>query len=324
MNSSQNVYQQASSSANSMQRPLAQEQPQQDGNLSHFQNNQINADRVSRWTVEQTAAWVRTYGILNQWQEAEEYGNSFRSSEIKGYMLQHLTTDSLKSELGIYSYGHRLELIFAIKCIFEDNRTHTLEMLNSSARNYPMFSPLTLTNWDNAASPMSTSLSPQINVGTPRNHQHHRWSERPFAGGSDIWSMINSSSINSDQVSGGVGSLGGAVHLKEIVPNLSKYGRDPVEVPTYKVKSERAELSNPFYYIALCKVEFRAGWSANTKILGDLRKGAVVMIDLVKGRFGRLVEKRNREYYEIGWVPFYTHDGQPCVVRYFPEENELY
>jgi len=323
MSSLQNVYQQAEADS-SMQPPLAQEQRQQDGSMSHFQNNQINAFRANCWTVEQTAAWVRRLGFLRHWLEAEVYGNSFQSNEIKGWMLQHLTINSLKSELSISSYGHRLELMHAIKCLFEE-RGLTPDSLSNSVD--VMLSPMALTraDWDNAVSPMSTSSSPPMNVGTPRNRQQPGGSEWSFVEGSDMWGII-SSSINSVQASG-VGSLvseslGVTAHHKEIVATSKKCGRDPVEVLTHKVKSERGKPSSPLFYKALCELEVRTGRSANTNIVGHLREGAVIVINQVKSRFGRLVEKRNGEYHKVGWVPFCTREGQPCLVRYFPEENE--
>lgn len=239
-------------------------------------------------------------------------------------MLQHLTINSLKSELNIWRYGHRLEIMLAINCLFEE-RGLTPDTLSNSVRNDVMLSPMALTrdDRDNAVSPMSTSLSSPMNVGTPINRQQPGWS---VVRGSDMRSIISSSSINSLQVSG-IGSLvseslGATAHHKEIVASSNKCGRDPVEVLTHKAKSERAKASNPLFYRVLCELEIRAEVSANTNVLGHIREGTVVVINQVKGRFGRLVEQQSGEYNKVGWVPFCTREGQPCLVRYFPEENE--
>jgi len=92
--------------------------PQQMWPPPNLPNSSVSAIPVDLMTTEQTAAWIRTISQFSGWEEAEEYASSFKENEIWGHLLPKLTVNSLKSELGIMKYGHRLEIILAIKGLY--------------------------------------------------------------------------------------------------------------------------------------------------------------------------------------------------------------
>jgi len=74
--------------------------------------------KVSEMNVDNTAEWIRNLGKIKRWQEADAYAESFRNNNITGYLLDKLKIGSLKSELGITKYGHRLEIMAAINELY--------------------------------------------------------------------------------------------------------------------------------------------------------------------------------------------------------------
>jgi len=64
---------------------------------------------------EETAIWIEMLAIFKGWKEAKTYSRSFKSNCVTGYLLPYLSVEVLKSELDIFSFGHRLEIIEAIE-----------------------------------------------------------------------------------------------------------------------------------------------------------------------------------------------------------------
>jgi len=162
--SPQYMYNQGGTPASSNQQAWSQVQSPNDGTIHgrQMQNIQAMACRADVMTIEQTAFWVRTLGHINRWPEAEEYENIFRDNGIKGYLLQSLTNESLKSDLGISKHGHRMELMTAIKSLFP-------KMGKSSVRNSPMPNPVVKSSvgYENGNSVAGTYYSPLLTFGSP-------------------------------------------------------------------------------------------------------------------------------------------------------------
>jgi len=65
--------------------------------------------------VEETAIWVHMLAGFKGWKECEMYSLVFKANDISGYMLSYLSVQALKDELEIFKFGHRLEIVAAIK-----------------------------------------------------------------------------------------------------------------------------------------------------------------------------------------------------------------
>jgi len=217
-------------------------------NSPQVSNLQVNACVADLMTVEQTAAWVRTLGYFNRWEEAQEYEAIFRNNGIKGYLLQNLTLESLKSELGISKFGHRMEFMMAIESLFPNKTKITV-------RNGPVSSPAirTLVGYENDSSAVRTICSP---IGD-------------------------------------------------------------------KKKIKRASPSNPVKYMAVRATNIRAGKLANSNVIGELEGGKIVVVNQIKGRSGRIIEKKKNGLYNVvGWASLHTANGQPCLVRFQANRDE--
>jgi len=70
---------------------------------------------LAEMNVEETAIWLEMIARLKGWTEATIYAQSFKTNGISGHMLTYLTVQTLRSDLDIMKFGHRLEIIAAIK-----------------------------------------------------------------------------------------------------------------------------------------------------------------------------------------------------------------
>lgn len=84
-------------------------------------------------------------------------------------------------------------------------------------------------------------------------------------------------------------------------------------------KSARASPMNPLHYKTLKKVKLRSGKSYLAKEVGYLPKGAVVLINQIKGRCGRVVfPKEDGSFKKAGWVTLFTEDKLHLLKKYNP------
>jgi len=364
--SPQHAYNQSGISASSLQNAWSQKQPQLEENLqggvpaatgqhpwqaqlqhdcslpvnvhtTQMQNHQVMACRADLMNVEQTAAWVRTMGYCYGWEEAEQYEHNFRDNGIKGYLLESLTLQSLKTDLGISKYGHRLEIMMAIKRLFPKMVTMTPDMVKNTGTNSPSPMLLTFTGSTNVSSPINTFYSPVIIFDTPQSGSHeysskvHSHSEgiRSSSSSSTFVNqikMVSDSKNQSDQ-----GSVPKTEHpygeirnfcsnhsgpipgQKEMPPDVNSSQCDHSKV---KRKSKRAGPTNPVEYVTLCEVQIRAGKSVNANVVGELNEGQTVVINQIKGRSGRIVEQEvNGRNTNKGWVTLFTSKGKQRLVE---------
>jgi len=70
---------------------------------------------LSDMSEEETAIWVERLARFKGWTEARAYAQSFKINGVTGYVLPYLSVKTLRSELGILKFGHRLEIIAAIE-----------------------------------------------------------------------------------------------------------------------------------------------------------------------------------------------------------------
>lgn len=90
--------------------------------------------------VEETAIWLEIFTNLKGWKEATAYAKSFKTNGITGQMLTYLTLQTLRSELDILKFGHRLEIMAAI----EDNELTLMNPYIVSIRTDGEKIPMTL------------------------------------------------------------------------------------------------------------------------------------------------------------------------------------
>ena len=77
--------------------------------------NPVDLDQwdPAKWSHDQVASWVTTLGNAELWQ----YEDRFRENHVSGRLLLALTDQHLRDELAITSFGHRMELLDAIKAL---------------------------------------------------------------------------------------------------------------------------------------------------------------------------------------------------------------
>jgi len=329
-----------------------QAQPQSDCGLPKnvdvsVMQNQVMACRADLMTVDQTAAWVRTLGYFNGWGEVIEYEKNFRSNQIKGYMLQSLTLESLKSDLGIWKYGHRLEIMNAIKSLFPSMGELSSNMANSTVSSNSIYSPMLSSG---IGSPLNTFYSPVVTFGTPQSVPQSMGVCYSPNVRSDIVGIRNGSPTRtSGQCMETVSDFGnrgnGSSTIISEKSAMHHYGSDFEKIPsskgmhsyanTYekdqskvakivKKKSKRVGPSNPVEYMALCEVQIRGGKSASSKVVGELKARQTVVINQIKGRSGRVVVKgENGKYTKKGWVSLFTGSGRQRFVKCCVYMNEM-
>jgi len=268
----------------------------------HLPNSFVSVFRADSMTVEQTAAWVRTLGRFNNWEEADQYAQTFASNNIWGYLLQQLTNDALKNELGIVKYGHRLDIILAIRCLFPctsasnnvlDKDTHYKEetqnpILESQAEVGSLVGEDSSVQCDRSPSLNSTmEYSPRNKIFEPEEHQN------------EVMKWVGS-------------KVGPVAAVKSSSPILN-----------VRVNSARARPTNPVVYKTLRKVKLRSGKSGHAKDVGYLPKGAVVVINQIKGRSGRVVfQQEDGGFKKAGWVTLYTQDKKQLLKKFYPKMQD--
>jgi len=314
-------------------------QPQSDCSLPMNAEPRMQmACRVDLMTVEQTAAWVRTLGYFKGWDEAVEYESSFRNNQIKGYLLQSLTLDSLKSDLGIWKYGHRLEIMNAIKSLFPSMGEISSNMAKSVSST-PMYNPMvssdmgsgnlsfyspvmTFGTSQNGPQPMAMYYSP--NVRCDMVGKRNQSPNRNFV---QCMEMVSDFGIQAKKDHITMTEKPSRHHCSTDIEKIPSSKGIPSYINTYendlnkvakreKKKSKRAGPSNPVEYMTLCEVQIRAGKSATSMVVGELNAGRTVVINQIKGRSGRVVEKdQNGKYVKKGWVSLFTASGRQLLVK---------
>jgi len=263
-------------------------------------------------TVEQTV--TRVY--MNQrkgWDEAEQYSQSFLSNRTWGYLLQTLTLDTLKADLGITKYGHRVELMLCMHSLFPGMKTKDREEV-TKLDNHLNESPMSFTMAEKYGSSMQSHKFPSSSE-----------SEDP-----DRVSPTHSNSAkfqNSDKQAKEVMKWAGRYSNMNMKFNfVMRYHKRPLEtlppeVLSFKVrgKCSRTGPSNPIFFKALGKVRIRSGKLGDTNSVSFLPKGSVVTFNRINGRSGMVVvHQQNGEHTKRGWVTLYTRDKLPLLEKFSP------
>jgi len=222
-------------------------------------------------TVEQTAKWIWKFGRISGWDEADLYAESFDRNHIRGRHLPELTLDSLKFDLGIMNYQHRLEILSAI------NRMHY---------------GISIWDYEFGADDYHEKRKPTV-------HSLNNDPEIPSISSAMLKQQRSKFSPYKSAPKEGKRLRNAKTILNINLPHKTK------------ALSTRARPGNPIKYKTLHSVEVRAGKSVRTRHVGYLHKGSIVVINQVKGRSGRVVlQQANGEYVKVGWVTLYTYKRQ--------------
>jgi len=298
----------------------------------HPPNSTVSAVRVDLMNVEQTAAWIRTLSLFNGWEEADQYSQSFQQNGIWGHLLWKLTLNSLKLDLGIKKYGHRLEIKVAIKRLYPS-------LLGQDGGEESNMIDKNRSNMSDTASETDSGRLEGYTVPTPKsfNSSLYQSTEHdmtfPTGERSPRNSPVAVSSCvtlrSDDQNKKALNTNEKPLTSQPKIDNRSTQNYNkavkwhsskatPTEVLSFSVrrKSTRARPDNPVEYKTLRNAKIRSGKSVRTDGVGYLQKGSVVVINQIKGRSGRVVHpQRNGEFIKVGWVTLYTHDGQQLLEK---------
>jgi len=291
------------------------------------QSSMSSCTKVSEMNVDDTARWIRNVAKSKRWAEADVYAQSFKNNNITGYLLDKLETGSLKSELGIMKYGHRLEIMAAINEPYS-NASNGGEKGNKEEKLPSNSSPNTglngyltregrfygelgneLSNPNRTAACLWTSKS----AGAVENGYQCTLSPvcSRFCGLSEQaqevqkWVNPGTKTFSARKLSNGPLAYFFSTKRENLIADRVKGG------------SKRARPGNHIAYKALHKVTIQKGKAFSSSIVGQLVENSIVLINQIKGRRGRIVlRKPSRELVVVGWVPLFTSKGQQLLAKH--------
>jgi len=236
--------------------------------------------QIDEMNVERTAAWIRMLGSSKGWTEANQYAESFRNNNIMGYLLEKLTMQSLKSDLNIFKYGHRIEIMEAITQLWPEGE----EVSSFQKSEYGRYN--------------SNSVSRMVNSVKHSMQQANEVRK---------WVKPGTDSRNK--------AYNSMVPVNPAECNSTTKSEQSKTEPA-KEKSKRARPGNHIAYKARQDVAIKRGKSCSSIVVGHLLEGSIVLINQIKGRKGRIVQrKENGELVNIGWVSLFTNDSQQLMMK---------
>jgi len=283
--------------------------------------------------VEQTAEWIRTLSLFNGWEEASQYSWNFYQNGIFGHQLAKITIDSLKYDLGIMKYGHRLQIMAEIERVYPGRQrcVGKVETYNIDKSSNLMINSMPGTESEVVETKPEQTL--ELFSSAKNKTAHHDLASglsRLSSQTPTVGAITNNGSVARDnednQFSKSYGEQQTHITEKDLSSdsklqkiNEGDAGRvSSAEVLSFSVrkKSLRARPDNPIKYKALRNAKIRAGKSVRSDIVSYLTKGSVVVINQIKGRSGRVVVPQpNGDFNKVGWVTLYTHDRQQLMEK---------
>jgi len=256
--------------------------------LSPLVYNQLPAPTSSFGQIDEmnlwrTAEWIRMLGLSKGWAEANHYAaETFRNNSIMGYLLQKLTMQSLKSDLKILKYGHRIEIMEAINQLLSSTVVKGEEVNSFQKLRNRQFNGYNIAR-----------------IANPVQHANEvrKWVKT----GTDSWNKPWNSvvPVNPD--------------ISASTAKSEQYKAVPA-----KGKSKRARPGNHIAYKARQNVAISRGKSFSSAVVGHLLEGSIVLINQIKGRKGRIIQRmENGEIVNIGWVPLFTNEGKQLLTKYW-------
>lgn len=284
------------------------------------QSTMSSFTEVSEMNVDDTAEWIRNLGKSKGWSEVHTYADSFRKNYITGYLLDKLTIGSLKSELGITKYGHRLEIMASIN-----------DLYSPASRGENENMELSFTNTSPSSNGFNDILTNEgkgyIQLASKVCHLN-RIAASLWTGKSAAPVVNNYPCTGLPDCSHFSDLLKHAQEVKKWVNPDNKRSNNSVTyncplksehstADCVKSKSKRAGPGNHIAYKALHKVTIQKGKSFSSSIVGQLAENSIVLINQIKGRRGRIImRKPNGEILVVGWVPLFTSKGHQLLAKY--------
>jgi len=284
--------------------------------------------KVSEMNVDTTAEWIHNLGKSKRWSEAGAYAQSFKNNNITGYLLDKLNTGSLKTELGITKYGHRIEIMAAINSLYS-NVSSGGEKGNWKAK---------LLRNNCSANPSSNGHSTREgscegDIVSEVSYQNPTaaclWTGKPTGDLEDDYKHnlppVCSSSFGVSNhaqevqkwVQRGTKSSINRTWSNATLAYFCSTKRENPVADRVKARSKRARPGNHIAYKALHRVTIQKGKSFSSSIVGYLIENSIVLINQIKGRRGRIVLKKpNGKLLAIGWVPLFTSKGQQLLAKH--------
>jgi len=293
----------------------------------NWQSSVSSFTKVSKMNVGNTAEWIRNLGKIKRWPEADAYAQSFRNNNITGYLLDKLKIGSLKSELGITKYGHRLEIMAAINEHYSTvSRRGDKEGIGKDAVSGTTAPTLGLDHHlgsegrghsalvNEMSHPKATAVCLcKGNSAVAKENDEWRWS--PLCG--NMLCLSKHAQEVQKWVNPGNKSFSAAKWSNDPLTYLSSTINNHPVTERAKGRSKRARPGNHIAYKALHTVTIQKGKSFSSCIVGYLVEKSIVLINQIKGRRGRIVlRKPDGELLVIGWVPLFTSKGQQLLAKY--------
>jgi len=286
----------------------------------NWQSSVSSFTKVSKMNVGNTAEWIRNLGKIKRWPEADAYAQSFRNNNITGYLLDKLKIGSLKSELGITKYGHRLEIMAAINELYSTvSRQGEKEGIGEDA----VSSTTAPTSGLNHEGRYHSALVNEMSHPTATAlylckgksavaWENDEWSWSPLC--DNMLCLSKHAQEVRKWVNPGNKSFS---TRKSSNDPLTYLNSDHPVTERAKGRSKRARPGNHIAYKALHTVTIQKGKSFSSCIVGYLVEKSIVLINQIKGRRGRIVlRKPDGELLVIGWVPLFTSKGQQLLAKY--------
>jgi len=281
-----------------------------------MQSRHLTPVRVDLSTVEQTAEWIRALSLANGWAEANQYSWSFYQNGILGHQLEKITLGSLKNDLGITKYGHRLAIVAAIGRMYPPRKREVRTFKVDTSNSCVTKSVFDSKNEEIESKPEQTPKPLRSEKDETSNHDLASCNE--LLTGEIITTNLSVSHGNKTKEFPNSWGEENSIKKSQKLDKGQAEKVSPAEVLSFSVrkKSIRARPDNPIKYKALRNAKIRSGKSVRSDTISYLTKGAVVVINQIKGRSGRVVVLHsNGEFKKIGWVTLYTHDRQQLMER---------
>jgi len=217
-------------------------------------------------------------------------------------------------------YGHRLAIVAEIERIYPTRQMQADEVKVCKARQSGRSLKKSMLDTQNDESELKPEQTPKAFKSQKDKTSNHNLTSCDEASTVGIVTNMASGLKDNKSKNKFPNSFEEQKTSKDL-PNVDKGQSGEMssaEVLSFSVrkKSIRARPDNPVKYKALRNAKIRSGKSVRSDTISYLTRGAVVVINQIKGRSGRVVIlKPNGEFKKVGWVTLYTHDRQQLMER---------
>jgi len=308
-----------------------------------------NVTVVHEMTVYQTSIWIWTFGWNNTWAECKVYSESFFKNEIKGDQLSALTLAMLEKDLGIRNVDHCMAIKNYIDWHFQATNLHQCGVpIVIGPGEESQRSTVSMGEVTTIRSSMSIASASEDNMADSVFNTDESLSECK----ADSRSLEQTLVLTLRQERRVL--VGEKEHVKSIfaklnykvqifehkVPNKYKLVFEDkekaleanvalkanVELATLgytiaKYREPRPSRNNPVMFKTLSPVTVRLGKSLNTKIVAELQKDTIILVNQRKSRRVRVISFQDEDTVKWvsldGWVSLHSEYGRTFIQRYY-------